>query len=479
MDQKRAFKQVVLLDAAGSLSEYGHPRFADVRAAVEEFLKSGKCSKKKLAIAPWDDKGEEEVVLLKQKKSVCHDDVQFEHNGTTFSLKELLSHELFRRPASFFRQKPFTVTRCEAGVLDCTCVEHEFQHQFFMADRNRLWEPYYPAPEQAPSPFSGVEWKDVAPVVVYALGESEEACVSSLHVRCALERLGCPREVAYDATRMDSANEVLLVKSREGNKGNDDFFFVVNRALIDFVSHQLGEALESSVSAIKETSVLAIKETERTKKVLAAVGEKNPDVAAVNKTLKTCGSRETSHGELTRIAKRGFCTVETNGSVTLTDSGRRQVEDLLPVSNVKRSTCERALKREREEEEIYSLSEDSEEETMAPPSIDAVMALVDERVRDARAQKDRVDGWIEALKQAHDSFPEISFHDASMQKAGEYVKNALDITSEPLEKAQQELDEVLTARRKAKEIRKEQSALDLRLRDLHDHLAKERNIVSR
>ena len=40
------------------------------------------------------------------------------------------------------------------------------------------------------------------------------------------------------------------------------------------------------------------------------------------------------------------------------------------------------------------------------PSIDAVMALVDERERDARAQKDTVDGWIKVLKQAHDTFPE-------------------------------------------------------------------------
>ena len=39
-------------------------------------------------------------------------------------------------------------------------------------------------------------------------------------------------------------------------------------------------------------------------------------------------------------------------------------------------------------------------------------------------------------------------------------------------KAQQELESVLTAKRKAKEIRREQSALDLRLRDLHKHLAK-------
>ena len=334
MDQKRAFNQVVVLDAAGSLSEYGHPRFAVVRAAVDECLKAGKCSKnQRLAIAPWGDKKEEEVFLLKQKKSACRDDVQLSHDEKTFTLKELLSRELFRTPASFFLQKPFTVTRWEAGVLDCTCVEHEFQHQFSMADRNRLWEPYYPAPEQAPSSFHGVEWADVAPVVVYALRREVEACVSALHVRRVLERLGCPREVACDATRMDSAKDVLRVKARDGNKGNDDFFFVVNRALIDFVSDQWGEGLESCVSAIKETS---LKETERTEKVLVAVGE-NSDVASVNKTLKTCGFRETSPGELTRIEKRRYCTVGTNGSVALTDSGRRQVEDLLPVSNVKKA----------------------------------------------------------------------------------------------------------------------------------------------
>lgn len=297
------------------------------------------------------------------------------------------------------------------------------------------------------SPFSGLEWEDAAPVAAYALA-GEDAVgmfVRSSDVRRVLELFGCS-----EASR-------VVGEDHTGVLGVDDEGFTITDATYAFVSEKLGGDLDSSLALIAQRW----REEQRMSEVLTYMSMKGTkDISTLNESLKVFEQEPTSRDELQRYEKKGYCKLGLDDSVALTESGAQYAEGSLPPSNCKQGTCERGLKREREENE------------KAEPSIASVVTLAEEREEDARAKKDKVNKWHKIWKTTCEKFVEDFADDEGMQETRESVLKVVASTEVSLEKAQCELEGVLTAKRLAYELEGRQLAIDTETRRLHQQLAK-------
>lgn len=522
-DQKPSHVLVLQSDDASSLSDYGHSRFAAVRDAVNDF-KTGKWKKgadKRLVIGPWGSKERHEVLLCcsRSNKTSDAEDVLLLKNGAfedAVSLRSLLSEERFRTKASFFRNTLFTVDKEQDGMLHCTCLKHSFQHTFKLSDQGVVWAFFYPTSLDTRTaevfPFQDIAWKDAVPIVACALAgngnveDVEGTFVASMDVRRALELFGCSEELAIWAV-LDYEHDVDKI-----DKDSDGF--TIGKRTVGSVRKQFGgDHFASSVALIyqrwRERNEERNGEEDRTSNVLLAMHSnwnKGSDKDSVNGALQRCGHEELSPTELRLIVSEGLCTVANDDSVALTDKGTKHVEDMLSASNWKQGSCERVENRKRrerqgDETEGGEASRKKRKASSAPPSIDTVLVLVDERLKDAQAKMTKVQELNRDLKKAQQKFVD----DESIKETGEPVKDVAarmakigdfnkdlkkayekffdDFDDEMMqsvenaavkkaEEAKQDLVAAETAKMTALELRSKQLALDTDTRRLHEQLSK-------